>query len=112
MRKEVYKIEKYDAPIKKSYKDIEKYEVARFEYGDFDNWINAIILDVKLVEVDYGGGRLSTRADIHFLNTFGDEDTCYSSVYNGDIDFDIIGKAVKLENEKTKDEQEAPMSMN
>ena len=106
--KEVYKIIKLDKPVVKSYKDVEKYDVARFEYGDFDNWVDAIILDIN---VKLNENKVPVEAEIHFAYSFGPEETCYSFASGGDIKFDIIGKAEKLENDKSKDEQEAPMSM-
>ena len=111
-REQVYKvIEK--APKTVSYKDVKPLDIARFEYGDFDNWVNAIILDIKIQETDYGGPKPVTEAVIRFANKWGDEDTCYSNVYNGKLDFEIVGRAVKLKHKKTqttaKEEGEAPV---
>ena len=106
--KEVYKIEKFESPVVKSYKDVEKYDVARFEYGDYDNWVDAIILDIK---VKLNENKVPIEAEIHFAYSFGPEETCYSFASGGDIQFDIIGKAKKLENDMEKEEQAAPMSM-
>ena len=100
-KEEVYKVIEKE-PKTVSYKDVKPLDVARFEYGDFDNWVNAIILDIKIQETDYGGPKPVTEAVIHFTNRFGDEDTCYSNVYNGKLDFDIVGKAIKLKKQKTR----------
>ena len=106
--KQIYKIVKFDKPVRKSYKDVEKYDVARFEYGDYDNWVDGIILDIK---VRYDENNNANLAEVHFTYTFGMDDTCFTEIRNDIIDFDFIGKAEKLENDKEKDEQEAPMSM-
>lgn len=106
--KKVYKINKFEQPQKKDYKDVQKYDVARFEYGDFDNWVDAIILDIKRDETDFNGNpRTSTVLAIHFAYEWGMEETCYSF----DTDLDIIGTAEKLEEEQTKNESEGSMSM-
>ena len=88
-----YKIEKFEKPISKSYKDVKKYEVARFEYGDYDNWCNAIILNLtpkdnnKLLEIEFAlsDGRVMTA---------------YSFMSKGDSSLDIIGTAKALEKEE------------
>ena len=42
-----YKIKRFDRPIRKSYKDVKKYDVERFEYGDDGNIGEAVILSIK-----------------------------------------------------------------
>lgn len=83
-------IEKYQTPQKKDYMDIQKYEVARFEYGDYDNWADAIILDIKPI-------RNNTVLEIVFTTTYGRVDTAYGFLTNGHSYFNIIGKAKELD---------------
>ncbi|MBO5884891.1 MAG: hypothetical protein J6Q51_03750 [Clostridia bacterium] len=79
---------------RKSFKDIQKYEVATFEYGDYDNWVNAILLDVKLEDMEQYGKGLK-RVVIRFACTDGREITCYDSTRTDDYYLDIIGYAVE-----------------
>lgn len=100
-REPVYKIIPQN-PEKKDYTKVKPMDVARFEYGDFDNWVNAIILDIKVQETDYGGPKPVKEAVIRFATTYGSEETCYSNIYNDKLDFDIVGKAVKLKKDKIR----------
>lgn len=97
----IYKIVQQE-PRTVDYRKVKPLDVARFEYGDYDNWVNAIILDIKIEEKNYGGQRTVKNAVIHFTTTYGQEDTCYSSMYNGKLDFDIVGKAIKLKKDKIR----------
>ena len=114
MNKEpVYKIIAKE-PKKKDYRDVKPMDVARIEYGDENNWVNAIILGIKVQETDYGGPKPVKEAVIRFTTTYGYEETCYSNIYNDKLDFDIIGKAVKLKKTKTNTsamEEENAMTM-
>ena len=111
MKENAYKVTKFETPIKKSYKEVEKYDIARFEYGDYDNWVDAIILDINIKEESFGGSKPVKVAEIHFAYTFGDyEETCYSNVYDDKLDFDIVGKAERIIKEKIEEKQEdAPL---
>ena len=84
-----YKIEKFEKTISKSYKDVKKYEVARFEYGDYDNWCNAIIL--KLTPKDN-----NKILEIEFALSDGRVMMAYSFMNKGDSILDIIGTAKEL----------------
>ena len=87
--KQIYKINKYEEPKQKSYKDVKKYEVARFEYGDYDNWVNAIILDLKIEN--------ERCCKITFCTIIGMTEVCYSFLdSNKDCIFEIIGTAEKI----------------
>lgn len=112
-REPVYKI--IEQPKRTvNYTEVKPYDVARFEYGDYDNWVNAIILDIKIQETNYGGPKPVTEAVIRFTTVYGQEETCYSNVYNGKVDFDIVGKAIKLKKDKIKStikEDENAMTM-
>ena len=89
-----YEIVKSGKTERKSIKDIQKYEVARFEYGDYDNWVNAIILDIKLEDAsEYAVGL--KRVVIHFASVDGSETTCYDSTRSDDYYLDIIGYATE-----------------
>ena len=104
-REEIYKINKFEKPEKRSYQDIKKFDVVRTEYGDFDNWITVIILDLIVKEVNYGGEKPVKEVEVHFADTCGMEGTFYSPVYNN-LTFDVVGKAVELKKEQSKDGQE------
>lgn len=75
------------------YTNVKKYDVALFEYGDYDNWVCAIILDIELVKM-YNTEHLK----IHFCYKSGQEDVCYAS--SNDFMLEIIGHAVENENSK------------
>lgn len=82
-------------PVEKHYKDIKKYDVTRFEYGDFDNWVTAILLDVKLEKSPYNPN--DYRVSIHFCYQNGEEETCYDMSRTKDYKMEIIGHAVEIE---------------
>lgn len=103
MQKEpIYKIIKSETPEKKDYREVKPMDVARFEYGDYDNWVNAIILDIKIQETNYGGPKPVKEAVIQFMDTYGRQQTCYENVYNDKVTLDIIGRAIKNKKQKTK----------
>ena len=106
-----YKIEKFDSSMMKSYKNLEKYDVARFEYGDYDNWVNAIVLDVKLETKNYSSNPEKPNIVTHVVLDFASQDgrvqTCYSYLTNNDCIFEVVGKAMPLEEKLDKDNQPA-----
>ena len=97
-----FEIIKYDKPIKKYYKDVEKYDVALFEYGDYDNWVNAIIKEVKHEDKTFGTTTVATGI-ITFLTVFGEEITCYDNSREEHFYLDIVGKAVELKKENKEE---------
>lgn len=104
-----YKIEKFESPIMKSYKNLDKFDVARFEFGDYDNWVNAIVLNVRLETKNYSANPEKPNYVSHIVLDFatqdGREETCYSSLTNNDCIFEVIGKAKALEEKLDKDNQ-------
>ena len=88
-----YEIKKFKEPITKAYQEVKKYEVARFEFGDYDNWVNAIILNLT-------PERNNTVLKIEFTTSCGKEDVAYGFIYNGKHDFDIIGVAKEIKKEQ------------
>ena len=96
-----YKIEKLDNSIMKSYKNLEKFDVARLEFGDYDNWVNAIVLDARLETKNYSSNpekpNIVSHVALDFAYQDGRTETCYSSLTNNDCIFEIIGKAHQLE---------------
>lgn len=91
-----YQIDKYGKPIKKAYHDVKKYDVARFEYGDYDNWVNAIIL--KLTPE-----KNNKVLKIEFVTASGQAMVAYGFIDNGKHDFDIIGTAKEITKEPDKE---------
>lgn len=90
-----YEINKFETPEKKSYKNLEKYDVLRFEFGDFDNWVTAIVLDSRIEEVQYGSEKVKHLV-IDFETVSGNKQTCYETVYDETYELDIVGKATEL----------------
>ena len=88
-----YTIEKYKEPIVKSYKDVKKYEVARFEYGDYDNWCHAIILSLTPEDNN-------RTLKIEFATRDGRVMNAYSFMRNGDDYLEIVGEAKELTKEE------------
>jgi hypothetical protein len=97
-----YEIERFEKTIQKHYKDVQKYDVARFEYGDYDNWVTAIIIEVKHEPMDFGGGKHPVGI-ITFQTVWGEQITCYDNSREEHFYLDIVGKAVELKKEN-KDE--------
>lgn len=85
-----YEIQRFEKPITKHYTQVKKYDVARFAYGDEDNVVNAIILDIKIESTENNNPIL----EIHFAYRDGEECTCYSSI--NDYNFEIVGKAKQI----------------
>lgn len=82
-----YQIERFDKPIIKSYKDVKKYDIALMEYGDYDNWIPAVILEVT----PYKDNK---ELKITFETLYGDQLLeAFGFIKFGEHDFKIIGKA-------------------
>ena len=86
-----YKIEKFEKPITKPYEEVKKYDVARFEYGDYDNWVNAIILNITKEK--------ENTLKIECVTEYGRVFECYGFIYFGKHNFDIIGTATELTKE-------------
>ena len=85
-----YTIKKFLKPITKPFQDVKKFDVASFEYGDYDNWVEAIILNLT---VEKDGTWL--RMDCSTAN--GQTYIAYSHIYNGKCNLDIIGVAKEAE---------------
>lgn len=84
-----YKIEKFEKTIKKSYKDVKKYDVARFDYGDEGNTALGIILEIK---------QLKPRLiEFTFADITGKEEVAYDYTYGNDSIFEIVGRAKELD---------------
>ena len=81
------------------FKDIKKYDVARFEYGDYDNWVTAVILDINM------NHRFSNpkfpSAEITFETLWGEKIVCYSS--SSETGLTIIGTAKIIQKENNND---------
>ena len=83
-----YKVEKFDKPIRKCFKDVKKYDVERFEYGDDGKWTEAVIFsithkDKNSIEVLY-----STQEGRNFIG--------YSLKRFGECYFEIVGTATEM----------------
>ena len=84
-----YIIEKFEKSQKKSYKDVKMFDVARFEYGDYDNWVNAIMLELKPI-------KNNKILEIKFCTAHGQEFIAYDFIDNNEAYFTIIGKAIEI----------------
>ena len=94
----VYKLNKFDKPVKTFVDDVKKYDVAKIEYVDFDNFIDIVILDIKIEQ--FANNR-SRCLRIEFETPYGDKDVCYSYIYSKDDYYlDIIGRAEKIQDNK------------
>lgn len=87
-----YKIERFEKPIKKEYQDVKKYDVARFEYGDYDNWVDAIILNITPEN--------ERILKIEFAMIDGRVMDAYEFVHNNKSVFEIIGTATEIKKEQ------------
>ena len=88
-----YKFEKFDKPITKAYQDVKKYDVALFEYGDYDNWAQAIILNLT-------PERDNKVLKIEFATFDGRTFEAYGFIDYGKHDFEIIGVAKEIKKEQ------------
>ena len=88
MKMNKYKIEKNETTQRKLYQDVKKFDVARFEYGDYDNWANAIILELNVVK----NGKV---LEIKWCTVNGTEYVAYDFINNGKAYLDIIGVATE-----------------
>lgn len=52
-------------PIYKKQKDLEKGDIIKVEFGDYDNWVTVVVDEVS-VDCNYKG---STKLDCHYLNS-------------------------------------------
>ena len=102
--RQAYKIKEYKRPIIKNFKDVKQYDVARFEYGDDDNWVNAVIINVEKKDM-YGHPCL----EITFATKYNaKEEKCYQNLYSEkDETLEIVGRAQKI---VYKDEDENTMA--
>lgn len=88
-----YKIERFNKPVIKPYQNVKKYDVALFEYGDYDNWVEAIILNIT----PQNEGK---TLKIDFATTDGRVTECYEFTYGGRANFNIIGTAKEITKEQ------------
>lgn len=88
---------------KVNYTELKKYDVVNIEYGDFDCFVKAIVLDIT-IEPSKGNPERDT-IKLHFATQSGRENDAFDMIYTkGKYLFDLIGKAEICENE----EQNAP----
>ena len=86
-----YKIEKFEKPITKPYEEVKKYEDARLEYGDYDNWVTVVILNITKEK--------ENTLKIECSSIDGRVFECYGFIYFGKHNFDIIGNATEIKKE-------------
>lgn len=90
-----YIIEKSEKIIKKPYQEVKKYDVVRFEYGDYNNWAEAIIINITPIE--------NKMVKIEFEIEDGRFFVGYNFMTNGKCYFDIIGVAHEIKKEQSRD---------
>ncbi len=95
-----YDIIKYNKKISKDYTSVTPLEVARFEYGDYDCWVDAIIIKVYLEKSKHSN---DINGVIVFEDITGKRNIAYTSTYNGTFKLDIIGYAKERQTNKEDD---------
>ena len=106
MNEKKYEIKELKRPVKKNIADVKKYDVTRFEFGDDGNWVNAIILDVKVETRNYGPNNDREVMIITFDTAYGYGDQAFSDVPK-DGKIEIMGKAKPLIKNKVSEEESA-----
>ena len=106
MNEKKYEIKNLKNPVKKNISDVKKYDVTRFEFGDYDNWVNAVILDVKVETRNYGPNNDREVMIITFDTAYGYQDQAFSDVPK-DGKIEIVGKATPLTKTKTSEDESA-----
>ncbi len=89
-----FKIEKFEKSIIKPYQEVKKYEVALFEYGDYDNWCHAIILNLT-------PQNNNKVLKINFAMSDGRVFDAYQFTNNGQAYLKIVGVAKELNKEES-----------
>ena len=100
-----YVIKEYKKPITKAYADVKENDVLKFEYGDFDNWVTAIVKNIIIEEKDYGGGPVKS-VRIEFEYQSGTPEVAYES-YKENGTMDVIGRAKPIKKQKVVEEEDA-----
>ena len=92
-----FEIIKNENSVYKNYKEIKKFEVVNMEFGDFDNFINAIILNISIEkEEKYPNNRIRSLYKIDFCYANGMFETAYESSFTP-LELKVIGYAKQLE---------------
>jgi lysine/ornithine N-monooxygenase len=63
------KIKLFDKPIVKKFYEIQKDDVVRTEYGDYDNWVNMIVQEVKLTDIKPVKNEMFDKKYVGWLQT-------------------------------------------
>ena len=79
---------KYDKPVEKNYKQVEKGDVLLIEHGDYDNYVRVIFDHIEFVEMGW----------IKTVGVYLIDNAPYAGYHvlrDGVNDFYVIGKVVK-----------------
>ena len=99
-----FKIVKNKKAVYKNYEDIKKFDVVEMQFGDFDNFINAIILDISICdEFKYANNYTSYK--IKFCYDTGEIQNGFINS-STPLELKVIGYAKLLRKYKEMDEKE------
>lgn len=81
-------IKYFETPIKKHWSDVEKGDVIRMEFGDYDNFVTVIFEELEIMELNW------IRTIGRYVST-GEKFEGFGVNYNNMFTYTVIGKEIK-----------------